>query len=80
MDDRLYYAHTVSNIFNKAKQSLLEEKGVCKSSTRAQHLVDYLMNNPDTNAVIVIHDPSSALIGGIKKGRPNKKGKIIWYY
>jgi hypothetical protein len=26
--------------------------------------VDYLMTNPDTNAVIVIHDPSSALIGG----------------
>jgi hypothetical protein len=29
--------------------------------------------HPDTNAVIVIHDPSSALIGGRQKGRPNKK-------
>jgi hypothetical protein len=31
------------------------------------------MTNPDTNAVIVILDPSSALIGGRQKGRPNKK-------
>jgi predicted house-cleaning NTP pyrophosphatase (Maf/HAM1 superfamily) len=51
----------------------LEEKGVDTSSTKAQQLVDYLMTNPDANAVIVIHDPSSALIGGRQKGRPNKK-------
>jgi hypothetical protein len=31
------------------------------------------MTNPDTNAVIVTCDPSSALIGGRQKGRPNKK-------
>jgi hypothetical protein len=73
MDDRLYEVHTVVNIFNKAKKSLLEEKGADTSSTKAQQLVDYLMTNPDTNAVIVIHDPSSALIGGRQKGRPNKK-------
>jgi hypothetical protein len=35
--------------------------------------MDYLMTNHDTNAVIVIHDPSSALIGVRQKGRPNKK-------
>jgi hypothetical protein len=73
MDDRLYDVQTVANIFNKAKKSVLEEKGVGTSSTKAQQLVDYLMTNPDTNAVIVIHDPSSALIGRIQKGRPNKK-------
>jgi hypothetical protein len=28
MDDRLYYVQTVANISNKAKKSLLEEKGV----------------------------------------------------
>jgi hypothetical protein len=61
-------------IFNKAKKSLLEgEKGVDTSSTKAQQLVDYRMTNPDTNAVIVIHDPSYALIRGRQKGRPNKK-------
>jgi len=73
MDDRLYDVQTVANIFNNAKKSLLGEKGVDTSSTKAQQLVDYLMTNPDTNAVIVIHDPSSALIGGRQKGRPNKK-------
>jgi hypothetical protein len=73
MDDRLYDVNTVSNIFNKAKKSLLEEKGVDTSSTKAQKLVDYLMTNSATNAVIVIHDPSSALVGGRQKGRPNKK-------
>jgi hypothetical protein len=73
MDDRLYDIQTVANISNKAKKSLLEEKGVDTSSTKAQQLVDYIMTNPDTNAVIVIHDPSSALIGGRQKGRPNKK-------
>jgi hypothetical protein len=31
------------------------------------------MTSPYTNAVIVIHDPSSALIGGRQNGRPNKK-------
>jgi hypothetical protein len=31
------------------------------------------MTNPETNAVIVIHDPSSELIGGRQKGRNNKK-------
>jgi hypothetical protein len=61
MDDRRYDV------------SLLEEKGVDTLSTKAQQLVDCLMTNPDTNAVIVIHDPSSALIGGRQKGRPNKK-------
>jgi hypothetical protein len=64
MDDRQYDVQTVVNISNKAKKSLLEEKEVDTSSTKAQQLVDYLMTNPDTNAVIVIHDPSSALIGG----------------
>jgi hypothetical protein len=72
MDDRLYDVQTVANIFNKAKKSLLEEKGVDTSSTKAQQLVDYLMNNPDTNSVTVIHDPSSALICGRQKSRPNK--------
>jgi hypothetical protein len=73
VEDHLYDVQTVANIFKKAKKSLLEEKGVDTSSTKAQQLVDYLMINPDTNAVIVIHDPSSALIGGRQKGRPNKK-------
>jgi hypothetical protein len=59
MDDRLYDIQTVANIFNKAKKSLLEEKGV-GTFLKAQQLVDYLMTNPDINAVIVIHDPSSA--------------------
>jgi hypothetical protein len=80
MDDRVYDVQTVAQIFNKAKKSLFEEKGVDTSSTKAQQLVNYLITNPDTNAVIVIHDPSSALIGGRQKGRPNKKGKITWYY
>jgi hypothetical protein len=73
MDDRLYDVKTVANIFNKAKKILLEEKGVDTSSTKAQQLVDYLITNTETNAVIVIHDPSSALVGGRHKGRPNKK-------
>jgi hypothetical protein len=73
MDDRLYDVQTVSNIFNKAKKSLLEEKGVDTSSTKAQQLIDFLMTNPNTNSVIVIHDPSSSLIGKRKNGRPNKK-------
>jgi hypothetical protein len=73
IDDRLYDVQTVANIFNKAKKSLLEENGVDTSSMKAQQMVDYLMTNPDTNAVIFIHDPSSALIGGRQKGRPNKK-------
>jgi hypothetical protein len=73
IDDRLYDVQTVANIFNTTKTSFLEEKGVDTSSIRAHQLVDYLMTNPDTNAVIVIHDPSSALIGGRQKGRPNKK-------
>jgi hypothetical protein len=79
MDDHLYDVQTDANIFNKAKKSVLEEKGVDTSSTKAQQLVDYLMTHSDTNAVIVIHDPSSALIGGRQKGRPNKKREIIWY-
>jgi hypothetical protein len=73
MEDHLYDVQTVANIFNKAKKSLLEQKGVDTSSIKGQKLVDYLMTNPDTNTVIVIHDPSSALIGGRQKGRPNKK-------
>jgi hypothetical protein len=73
MDYRLYDVQTVANIFNKAKKSLLEEEGVYMSSMKAQQLVDYILTNPDTNAVIVIHDPSSALIRGRQKGRPNKK-------
>jgi hypothetical protein len=73
MYDRLYDVHTIVNIFNTAKNSLLEENGVDTSSTKAQQLVDYLMTNPDTHAVIVIHDPYSALICGRQKGRPNKK-------
>jgi hypothetical protein len=73
MDDCLYDIRTVANISNEAKKSLLEERGVETSSTEAQQLLDYLITNPDTNAVSVIHDPSSALIGGRQKGRPNKK-------
>jgi hypothetical protein len=73
MDDRIYYVKTVANIFNKAKKGLLEEKGVDTSSTKAHKLIDFLMTNPNKNSVIVIHDPSSSLIGKIQKGRPNKK-------
>jgi hypothetical protein len=73
MDDRLYDVQTIANIFNKAKKGLLEEKGVKKSATKAQQLVDSLMKNTNTNSVIVIHDPSSSLIGKRQKGRPNKK-------
>jgi hypothetical protein len=75
MDDRLYDVQTVANIFNKAKKILLEEKGVDTSSTKAQQLVDYLMTNPDTNAVIVIHDPSSALIDWRKREAQQEEGK-----
>jgi hypothetical protein len=80
MDDCLYDMQTVSNICNKAKKSFLEEKGVYTFSTKAQQLVDYLMTTPDTNAVIVIHDPSSALLVGEKKGGPTRREKTIWYY
>jgi hypothetical protein len=73
MDDRLYDVQTVANIFNKAKKGLLEEKGVDISSTNAKQLIYYLMTNPNTNSVIVIHDPSSSLIGKRQKGSPNKK-------
>jgi hypothetical protein len=73
MDDRLYDVQTVANIFNKAKKSLLEEKRVDTSSTKAQQLIDFLMTNPNTNSVIVTHDPSSSLIGKRQKGRPNNK-------
>jgi hypothetical protein len=73
MDDRLYDVQTVATVFNKVNKSLLEEKGVDMLSTKSQQLVDCLMTNPDTNAVIVIHDPSSALIGWRQKGRPKKK-------
>jgi hypothetical protein len=73
MDDCLYDVQTVANICNKAKKGLLEEKGVYTSSTKAQQLVDFLMTNPNTNSVIVIHDPSSLIIGKIQKGKPNKK-------
>jgi hypothetical protein len=47
--------------------------GVNTTSTKSQQLVGFLMTNPDTNAVIVIHDPSSALIGGRKRGQHNLK-------
>jgi hypothetical protein len=77
MEDRLYDVQTIANIFNKAKKCLLEEKGVDTSSTKAQQLIDYLMTNPNTNYVIVIHDPSSSLIGKIQKGRPKKSKRII---
>jgi hypothetical protein len=70
----------VRMLFNKTKKSLLEEKGVDTFSSKAQQLVDYLINNPDSNTVIVLYDPSSALIGGRQKGRPNKKRQIFWYY
>jgi hypothetical protein len=73
MDDRLYDVQTVANIFNKAKNSFLEENGVDTSSTKAQILIEFLMTNPNTNSVIVIHDPSSSLIGKRQKGGPNKK-------
>jgi hypothetical protein len=73
MDNRLYDVQTVANIFNKVKKILFEEKGVDIYSTKSQQLVDYRMTNLDTNAVIVIHDPYSALLGGRQKGRSNKK-------
>jgi hypothetical protein len=73
MNDRLYDVQTVANILNKAKKGLLEEKGVDPSSTKAQQLIEFLMTNPNTNSVIVIHDPLSSLIGKRQKGRPNKK-------
>jgi archaellum biogenesis ATPase FlaH len=73
MDDYSYDVQTIANILNKANMSLLEEKGVGMSSTKAHQLVDYLMTNTYINTVIVIHDPSSALIGGRQNGRPNKK-------
>jgi hypothetical protein len=73
MDDRLHDVQHVANMFNKANKSLLEEKGVDTSTMKAQKLVDCLMTNPDTSAVIVIHDPSLELFGGRQKGRPNKK-------
>jgi hypothetical protein len=73
MDDRLYDVQTVANIFNKAKKSFLEEKGANMSSTKAHQLVDYLMTYPETNAGIVIHDPTSPRIGGRQKDRPDKK-------
>jgi hypothetical protein len=73
MDDRLYDVQTVANIFNKAKKGLVEGKGVDTSSMKAQQLIDFLMTNPNTDSVIVIHDPSSSLIGKRQKGRPNKK-------
>jgi hypothetical protein len=40
MDDHLYDVQIVANIFNKAKKSMLEEKGVGTSSTKAHQLVD----------------------------------------
>jgi hypothetical protein len=43
------------------------------SSTKAQQLIDFLMTNPNTNSVSVIHDQSSSLIGKRQNGRPNKK-------
>jgi hypothetical protein len=43
MDDRLNDVQTIADIFNKAKKSLLEEKGVDMSSKKAQQLVDYLI-------------------------------------
>jgi hypothetical protein len=77
MGNHLYDVQTVANIFKNANKSLLEEKGVDTSSTKTQQLVDYCITNPDTNAVIVIYDPSSKLIGGRQKGRPNKKRENI---
>jgi hypothetical protein len=71
MEDPLYDVQTVANIFNKAKKSMLEEKGVDTSSTKAQQCIDFLMTNPNTNSVIFIHDPSSSLIGKRQKVRPN---------
>jgi hypothetical protein len=73
MDDRLYDVQTVANIFNTVKKGLLEEKGVDTSSTKAQQLIDFLTTNPNTNSVIVIHDPLSSPIGKRQEGRPNKK-------
>jgi hypothetical protein len=73
MDNCLYDVQTVANICNKAKTSLLEEKGADTTSTKAQQLVDFLLTNPNRNAVIVIRDTSSALIGGRQKGRPKKQ-------
>jgi hypothetical protein len=74
MDDRLYdVVQTFAKIFNRAKKSLLDKKGVDTTSTKSQQLVDLFKTDPDTNAVIVIHDPSSELISGRQKGRSNKK-------
>jgi hypothetical protein len=63
----------LKNVFNKAHKSALEEKKVDMTSPNVQQLVGFLMTNPDINTVIDIHDPSSALMGGRQKGRPNKK-------
>jgi hypothetical protein len=60
-------------IYSIRQHSLLEEKGADTSSTTSHQLVDFLMTNSDTHAVIVIHGPSSAIIGGRQKGWPNKK-------
>jgi hypothetical protein len=40
---------------------------------KAQQLIDFLMTNPNTNSVVVIHEPSSSLIGKRQNGIPNKK-------
>jgi urease gamma subunit len=64
VDNHLHDVQTIANIFNNAKKSLLEENVVDTKSTINHQLVDFLMTNPDTNAVIVIHDPSSAVIVG----------------
>jgi hypothetical protein len=61
MDDHLHDVQTISNVFIKVNNIILEEKGMDTSSTKSQHRVDYRMTNPDTHAVIVIHDPSFAL-------------------
>jgi hypothetical protein len=57
----------------RQRRVLLEEKGVDTTSTKAQQIVEFLMTNPDTNKVIVVHDPSSAFIYERQNGRPNKK-------
>jgi hypothetical protein len=72
MGDRLYERQMVSNIFNKANDALLEEMGVDRTATKAQHLVDYILHNPIVNGFILLHDSNSNTIGARGKGIPNK--------
>jgi hypothetical protein len=53
MDERVYDVQTVSSVSNKAKESLLEDKGMDATSRKANQLVEFCMTNPYTNAVLL---------------------------